>query len=116
MKFLRLSVCGGMEFGVGHGDGAESRESGDQGTFFAGEDAVGSRIDEDGALGPRRSKRSGHEHACRHHAAEGVDVVADGDRQRLSGGHGALCEIGCETESLPIMAGAGRSGQLRRLR
>ena len=116
MQFVRLGMGGGVQFGMRHGNGAEAGDGRHQRFFFRGENAILARIDQDRALRARGAERSGDQHSGRNQIAQRVHIGADGERDRLSGGDGALRQIGREPEGLPVMTGAGRIRQLRSLR
>src|SRR5438874_530457 len=116
MKFVRLSVGGGMEFRVGDCDRPETRNRRHERLFFQRVDAVLTRINKDRALRPRSPKRGGNEHSGKNEAAERVHVSTYRNRDRLSGHGGALGQVGSETDGLTVMTGARGIGQLRSFR
>ena len=115
VEFVRLGMRGGVQFGVRHGDGAKSGDRRHQRFFFGRENAVLPRVDQDRALRARSAKRSRNQHPGRNQIAQRVHVGADGNRDRLSGGDGALRQIGGEADGLAVMPGPSRVRQLRSL-
>ena len=112
VQFVGLALRGGTQFGVSHGDRAEAGDGRDQRLLLGGKDSVGARIDEDRALRARSAERRGNQHSGRNHAAERVQIAADGDGDGLSGGNRALRQIGGEANGLAVMAGPKGISQL----
>ena len=70
MKFLGLRMCGGMELRVGHRYRAEAGNGCDERTLFGRENPILTRINQDGALGARATKRCRDQHAWRNQVAQ----------------------------------------------
>ena len=116
MQFMRLRVRRSMKFGMRHSHRAETGNSRHQRLFFRGEYALLARVDENRALGARGAERRGNQHSRRNQIAQRVHIRADRKGEGLSRSHRALRQVCRKAQRLPVVAGAHRSRQLRRLR
>src|SRR5882672_8641799 len=111
---MGLSLSRGTEFGMRHGDRAETGNRRDQRLLFGGKGAVVARINKNRPLGARSAEGRGNQNSGRNQAAERMLIAADEDGDGLSGGHGTLRQVGGETDRLAVMSGAEGIGHLRR--
>ncbi len=105
MKFVGLSVGGGMKFRVGHSDRPESSDRRHQRLFFYRVNAILTRIYKDRTLRPRSTKGGCDQHSRKDEAAQRVHIGANGNRDRFSGHGGTLRQIGGKSDCLAVMSG-----------
>ncbi len=115
VEFVGLALRGGAKFGMSHRYRAEAGDGRDQRLLLRSKNLVGAGIDEDCALGARRAEGRGNQHSRRDHAAERVQLSADGDSDHFSAGNRALRQIGGEANRLAVVRRPKRIGQLRSL-
>ncbi len=107
VKFVSLIAGGGIEFGVGDGDGAEACHRRDQRSFIVGENAIGARVDKNRALRAGSPEGRSEEHSGGHEVAERMGGRVDRYGDRLSGGNGSASDVGGEPKGGSIVASAG---------